>query len=99
MEGFINKLPWRKDVTPEILINPELRWACVTNDIAKLKFLDGMGHAWPTLPEVNSVLTVPFIVNPATQLPEPVVVVEIRKTWETTKHVMVVVVAVANQKH
>lgn len=86
-------------MTPEVLINPEIRWACVASDIAKLKFIDGMGAAWPALPEINAVLTLPFIVNPETQQPEPVVVVEIHKQWGTKGHVMVVVVAVAGQRH
>ena len=86
-------------MAPEILINPEMRWACVASDIAKLKFIEGMGQDWPMLPKVNEVLQLPFIVSPETLQPVPVVVAEIHKQWGTTGHVMVVVVAVANQRH
>lgn len=84
---------------PEILINPEMRWACIASDAAKLKFIDGMRNSWPALPEVNEVLQVPFIVNPESQQPVPVRVEAIHKLWGTTGHVMVVVVAAADQTH
>lgn len=86
-------------MAPEVLINPEMRWACVASDIAKLKFIEGMGQHWPTLPKVNEVLRLPFIVSPETLQPVPVVVVEIHKQWGTTGHVMTVVVAAADLQH
>ena len=86
-------------MTPEVLINPKMQWACVASDVAKLKFIEGMGHDWPTLPYENQVLLLPFIVSPDSLQPVPVVVVEMQKRWGTTGHVMVVVVAVADQQH
>lgn len=84
----------------EILINPRMAWACPPSEQTRLKFVDGHGADWPTAPPPQgAVLTLPFIQDPATGLPVLVRVLHLQTHQESTGHVLVVVVARADQTH
>lgn len=84
---------------PSVLINPQVKWACPVGEQTRLKFLDGHGADWPSLPHEGDVLTLPFICDPLTEAPVPVRVVQIQKRLETWGHLMVIVVMRADKDH
>lgn len=76
--------------SPQLLINPVVRWATEPQDAARVQYLDG--HPPVTLPYENQVVTTSFLVDPVTQRPVPVRVVRIETHWSGSHHTLVVVV-------
>ena len=85
--------------TPNILINPRVMWGCLPQDQTRLHFVEGAGKKVPTLPHEGEVITLPFIQDPQTRQPVPVRVVEIQTRTDQIGHILVVVVARADQDH
>jgi hypothetical protein len=85
--------------TPQILINPRMKWACPPTEQTRLKFVDGQVSQWPKLPQEGDVLTLPFILCPHTLEPVPVRVVQIQKMQDSVGHLLAVVVMRADQTH
>ncbi len=59
-----------------MLKNPVVRWAVHPADQGRIKYIEGVwdGH---TLPQVDEVITRPFLVDPETDQPVPVRVAQI----------------------
>lgn len=78
--------------TPELLINPVVRWATHPADQGRVLYIDGIAGP-QTLPSEGEVITRPFLVDPVTRIPVPVRVTEIRKLWDEERpgHTMVVI--------
>jgi len=82
-----------------ILINPLIAWAIHPADQGNIEHIDGLQNASHTLPYEDQIITRPFLVDPKTQQPIPVRVVEIREILETRGHTLVVVVTRADRHH
>lgn len=76
---------------PEALIDPVLRWA-VARDSAPIKFVESANEGPVVLPYVGDVITHPRFVDPATDLPLPVRVLVIHRSWNGQRHSVAVVV-------
>lgn len=74
----------------DMLINPVVRWAVHPADQSRIAYIDGMPP--DKLPDVNSVITRPFLVHPTTRQPVPVRVMEIQTHWDGQRHILVPVV-------
>ena len=85
--------------TPNILINPRTMWGCPAEEQTRLHFVEGKGKDWPALPHEGDVLTLPFIQDPQSRQPIPVRVLQIQQRQDQAGHILVVVVARADQDH
>ena len=81
---------------PNILINPRLMWACAAGEQTRLKLIEGTG-IHPKLPKVNDIVTLPFIVDPETNEPTAVRVLDIQERMDSAGHLLVAVVTRADQ--
>lgn len=57
--------------------NTVMRYAVDSGAVGSLEYIDGMSKHWPPLPHEGDVLTVPFLVDPKTRQPVPVLVMRI----------------------
>jgi hypothetical protein len=69
-----------------------VRYAVDPGCAGSIEYVDGMQHTWPKLPEVNAVLTVPFLVDPQTRQPVPVRVLRIEEMLHLRPPILAVVV-------
>lgn len=81
-------MPSPKHVPP----NTVMRWAVHPADQGRISYIDGLWEPGDTLPHVNAVLTRPFLVDPATRMPVPIRVVEIREMLHLRPPTLVIVV-------
>lgn len=81
---------------PTLLENPQVMWAVHPADLSRIHFIEGMQDAWPKLPQVGDTLTVPFLVDPISRKPIPVLVSEIRPLRYQGKDVLAVMVTRAH---
>lgn len=82
-------------MNPKLWINPRTMWACSPGEQTRMKYIEGMGIP-AKLPEMDDIVTVPFIVDPETLEPIPVRVIEIQERMGPTGHILVVVVSRAD---
>lgn len=82
----------RKALPPDTVV----RYAVYPPAAGAIKYVDGLPQHWPALPQVGAVLTVPFLLDPASGLPMPVRVLEIQERLEMTPPTLVVVVGPAH---
>jgi len=79
---------------PEVLVNPVVRWAIAAGDTAPLRYVDGVSGEPVALPYVGDVITHPRFVDPETNQPVPVRVLQIQRSWDPSvpRHTLAVVV-------
>lgn len=77
---------------PRLLIDPVMQWAVEPVHQGELRFLEGMADKWPPLPHPGDVLTLPFIVDPATGEPAQVEVTRIVELTDRVPNVLAIVV-------
>lgn len=83
----------------KVLINPVVRWAIHPSDSGRISYIEGLWSPKHTLPHEGDIITRPFLVDPITQQPIPVRVVQIQDHPEMTPHTLVLVVMRADQHH
>lgn len=77
--------------TPNLLINPAVRWAVHPADQGRIEYIDGLwsGH---TVPKEGEVITRPFLVDPVSKAEVPVRVVQVLELPQHQPPVLAVVV-------
>lgn len=82
----------------KVLINPTVRWAIESTHSGSIEYVQQLApRDGIHVPHEGDVLTVPFMVDPATKQPCPVRVTRIEHLRTSTGHVVVPVVVRAEQ--
>jgi hypothetical protein len=81
---------------PDILIDPVVRWAVHPGDAGRIAYIDGVSDPKDTLPQVDQLITRPFLVDPVSQQPVAVRVAAIHRLWDGQRHTLAVVVTLAH---
>ena len=70
---------------PNLLINPMLRWAVHPADQGRIAYIDGLAGAGVKVPDEDTVVTQPFLVDPQTRQPVQVRVVQVLERWDSQR--------------